>query len=119
MAEPIGRKSVRKTLENLKTYVSLKSDLSKMEEKLFYKVLDDFRKNIDLKDKRHIDFLSVVIDYSNSISDLTRTLALYIEALESYISELDETFDNLLEDARKMAEQQIQEMPKDKPPFYG
>ncbi|MEM2111653.1 MAG: hypothetical protein QXX08_07225 [Candidatus Bathyarchaeia archaeon] len=119
MEEPIGRKSVRKTLENLKTYVSLKSDLSKLEEKFFYKVLDDFRKNIDINDRKHIDFLSVVIDYTNSVSDLIRTLSLYIEALESYISELDETFDNLLEDARKMAEQQIQEMPKDKPPFYG
>ena len=119
MAEPIGRKAIRKTLENLKTYVSLKSDLSKIEEKCFYRVLDDFRKNIDIKEKRYIDFLSTVIDYNISVSDLIRTLSLYIQTLESYISELDETFDNLLEDARKMAEQQMQEMPKDKPAFYG
>ncbi len=90
-----------------------------MEEKFFYRVLDEFRKNIDVNDRKHVDFLSVVIDYSNSVSDLIRTLSLYIEALESYISELDETFDNLLEEARKVAEQQMQEMPKDKPPFYG
>jgi len=119
LAEPIGRKSIRKTLENLKTYVSLKSDLFKLEEKCFYKILDEFRKDIDIKDKKDIDFLSTVLDYSNYVSDLVKTLSLYIEALESYISELDETFDNLLEDAKKMAEQQMQEMPKDKPPFYG
>jgi len=119
MAEPIGRKSVRKTLENLKAYASLKLDLSKIEEKCFYRILDEFRRDIDINDKKEIDFLSAVLDYNNSVSDVIRTLSIYIDALESYISELDETFDNLLEDARKMAEQQMQEMPKGKPPFYG
>lgn len=84
-------------------------------------MLEDIKKEIDAEDKnkKEIDFISTVLDYSNSASDLIRALLLYIEALESYISELDETFDNLLEDAKKAAEQQMQEMPRDKPPFYG
>jgi len=121
LAEPIGRKSIKKTLESLKAYVNLKSDLFKVEEKCFYEMLEEIKREIDAedKDKRAVDFLSTVLDYSNSVSDLIRTLLLYIEALESYISELDETFDNLLEDAKRAAEQQMQEIPRDKPPFYG
>ncbi len=121
MAEPIGRKSIKKTLESLKAYVNLKSDLFKIEEKCFYKMLEDIKKNIDAEEgnRREIDFLSTVLDYSNSVSDLIRTLLLYVEALESYISELDETFDNLLEDAKKISQMQIQEIPRDKPSFYG
>jgi|GEM_PF-802232 len=119
LAEPIGRKSIRKTLENLKAYINLKSDLLKIEEKCFYEMLDNIRKDINIKDKKEIDFLSAVLDYSNSVSDFIRALLLYVEALESYISELDETFDSLLEDAKKSAEQQMQEIPRDKPSFYG
>ncbi|MEM2027301.1 MAG: hypothetical protein QW341_01230 [Candidatus Bathyarchaeia archaeon] len=121
MAEPIGRRSIRKTLESLKTYVNLKSDLFKVEEKCFYKMLEEIKKEMDEEDKsrKEVDFISTVLDYSNSVSDLIRALLLYIEALESYISELDETFDSLLEDAKKTAEQQMQEIKRDKPPFYG
>jgi len=119
--EPIGRKSIKKTLESLKAYVSLKSDLFRVEEKCLYKMIEDLKREMDSedKDRREIDFLSVILDYSNSVSDLIRALLLYIEALESYISELDETFDSLLEDARKAAEQQMREIPRDKPSFYG
>lgn len=121
MAEPIGRKSIKKTLESLKAYVNLKSDLFKVEEKCFYEMLEEIKREIDSEEKSEseINFLSTVIDYSNSVSDLIRTLLLYIEALEAYISELDETFDSLLEDAKRAAEQQMQEIPRDKPPFYG
>jgi len=121
LAEPIGRKSIKKTLESLKAYVNLKSDLFKVEEKCFYKMLEDLKREIDAEDRnrRDIDFLSTVLDYSNIVSDFIRALLLYIEALESYISELDETFDSLLEDARKAAEQQIQENNRNKPSFYG
>lgn len=119
--EPIGRKSIRKTLESLKAYVSLKSDLFKIEERCFLEMLEDLKRKMDSEDneRRDVDFLSAILDYSNSVSDLIRALLLYIEALESYISELDETFDSLLGDARRAAEQQMQEIPRDKPSFYG
>ena len=121
LAEPIGRKSIKKTLESLKAYVNLKSDLFKVEEKCFYKMLEELKKEMDSKNKSKtdIDFLSTVLDYSNSVNDLIGVLLLYIEALESYISELDETFDSLLEDAKKAAEQHMREIPRDKLPFYG
>lgn len=121
MAEPIGRKTVKKTLESLKAYISLKSDLFRVEERCFYGILEEVKREIDAKDrnKRDVDFLSAVLNYANVVNDLVRSMQLYIEALETYISELDETFDNLLEDAKKMAEQRIQETPRDKPPFYG
>lgn len=121
LAEPIGRKSIRKTLESLKTYVNLKSDLFRVEEKCFFKMLEEVRREIEEEDKskKEIDFISTVLDYSNSVSDLIRALLLYIEALEAYISELDETFDSLLEDAKKTAEQQMCEIQRDKPAFYG
>jgi len=119
LAEPIGRRSIRKTLENLKAYINLKSDLLRIEEKCFYEMLENFRKDLDTKGRIEIDFLSVVLDYSNSMNDFIRALLLYVEALESYISELDETFDSLLEDAKRVAEQQIREFPRNKPSFYG
>ncbi|MEM2321288.1 MAG: hypothetical protein QXS79_05345 [Candidatus Bathyarchaeia archaeon] len=121
LSEPIGRKTVKKTLENLKAYVSLKSNLFKTEEKCFLKMLEEVKRDIDETDrsKKDLDFISIVLDYSNSAGDLIRALQLYIEALETYVSELDETFDSLLEDARKMSEQAAREMPRDKPSFYG
>lgn len=121
MAEPIGRRTVKKTLESLKAYVNLKSDLFKIEERCFYGMLEDIKKEIDAKDrnKKSLDFLSAVLNYVNIADDLIRSMQLYIEALETYISELDETFDNLLEDAKKISEQRIQETPRDKLPFYG
>lgn len=121
LSEPIGRKTVKRTLENLRAYVNLKSNLFKAEEKCFLKMLEEIKKDYDETDKskRDLDFISVVLDYSNSASDLIRALQLYIEALETYVSELDETFDSLLEDARKMSEQAVREMPRDKLPFYG
>jgi len=121
LTETIGRRTVKKTLESLKAYVNLKSDLFKIEEKCFYKMLEEIKEDIDAtdKDRREVDFISAVLDYSNSVNDLIKALQLYIEALEAYISELDETFDNLLEDAKKIAEQQMQENTRDKPPFYG
>jgi hypothetical protein len=55
----------------------------------------------------------------DDVDGFTSTLALYIAALESYLSELDKTFDKLFEDAKKMAEKQIKEMPKKTlPKFY-
>lgn len=121
LSEPIGRKTVKKTLENLRAYVNLKSNLFKAEEKCFLKMLEEIKKDFDRTDKskEDLDFISVVLDYSNSASDLIRALQLYIEALETYVSELDETFDSLLEDARKMSEQSLREIPRDKLPFYG
>ncbi|MEM2384399.1 MAG: hypothetical protein QXL45_02980 [Candidatus Bathyarchaeia archaeon] len=121
MSEPIGRKTVKKTLENLKAYVNLKSNLFKVEEECFIKMLEEIKRDFDEKDKskRELDFINIVLDYSNSASDLIRALQLYVEALETYVSELDETFDSLLVDARKMSEQAAREMPRDKLPFYG
>ncbi|MEM1673723.1 MAG: hypothetical protein QXJ19_03425 [Candidatus Bathyarchaeia archaeon] len=121
MSEPIGRKTVKKTLESLKAYVNLKSNLFKAEEKSFLKMLEEIKRDIDETDKskKDFDFISVVLDYSNSASDLIRALQLYVEALEAYVSELDETFDSLLEDAKKMSEQAVREIPRDKLPFYG
>lgn len=121
LSEPIGRKTVKKTLENLRAYVNLKSNLFKAEEKCFLKMLEEIKKDMDETDrsKKELDFISVVLDYSNSASDLIRALQLYIEALETYVSELDETFDSLFEDARKVSEQTLREVSRDKPPFYG
>lgn len=121
ISEPIGRKTVKKTLESLRAYVSLKSSLFKAEEKSFLKMLEEIKREIDEGggDRRDLDFINIVLDYSNNVSDLIRALQLYIEALEAYVSELDETFDSLLEDARKISEQAMREMPRDKPPFYG
>ncbi|MBS7640606.1 MAG: hypothetical protein QXF23_07085 [Candidatus Bathyarchaeia archaeon] len=121
LSEPIGRKTVKKTLESLKAYVNLKSNLFKAEEKSFLKMLEEIKRDIDETDKskKDFDFISVVLDYSNSASDLIRALQLYVEALEAYVSELDETFDSLLEDAKKMSEQAVREIPRDKLPFYG
>lgn len=121
MAEPIGRRTVKKTLESLKAYVNLKSDLFKVEERCFYGMLEEIKKEIDSRDenKKNVDFLSAVLNYVSVADDLIKSMQLYIEALEAYISELDETFDNLLEDARKISEQRAQENPRDKLPFYG
>ncbi|MEM1515215.1 MAG: hypothetical protein QXT26_04705 [Thermoproteota archaeon] len=121
LSEPIGRKTVKKTLENLRAYVNLKSSLFKAEEKCFLKFLDEIKKDIDETDKskKELDFISIVLDYTNSASDLIKALQLYVEALETYVSELDETFDSLLEDAKKLSEQTAREIPRDKPPFYG
>lgn len=121
LSEPIGRKTVKKTLESLKAYVNLKSNLFKAEEKSFLKMLEEIKRDIDETDKskKDFDFINIVLDYSNSASDLIRALQLYVEALEAYVSELDETFDSLLEDAKKMSEQAVREMPRDKLPFYG
>lgn len=121
LSEPIGRKTVKRTLENLKAYVSLKSNLFKAEEKYFLKMLEEIKRDIDESErsKKDLDFINVVLDYSSSASDLIRALQLYIEALETYVSELDETFDSLLEDARKISEQAAREASRDKPSFYG
>lgn len=121
LSEPIGRKTVKRTLENLKAYVNLKSNLFKAEEKYFLKMLEEIKRDIDESErsKKDLDFINVVLDYSSSASDLIRALQLYIEALETYVSELDETFDSLLEDARKISEQAAREASRDKPSFYG
>lgn len=54
--------------------------------------------------------------YSNDVFDLIRAYDMYAETLETYLTELDETFDKILEEAKKMAEQQIKERSRKKSP---
>jgi len=115
MSEPIGRKSIRKTLEKLKTHSTTKATFFlEHQSKPFENILSR-----RLKDTKDLAFFLTTLDIHNSAVDLIRLLMVYIEALESYLSELDETFDKLLEGARKEAEKQLKEMPKERPDIYG
>lgn len=51
--------------------------------------------------------------YLKEVEGLMQTLSLYIDSLESYLSELDETFDQILRKANRITEKQIKEAPKE------
>ena len=72
-----------------------------------------------IKDDRDRIVASQVYNFTSDAMDLVQADIVYIQSLESYLSELDETFDELLERAKKEAEKKIKEMPKEKPDFYG
>lgn len=127
MTEPIGRKSIRETIGKLK--VNLVCELTTFLEydRQKYKLALDFarkviEKMVDTEDKKGrmlLEALTDISEYDSEIVDLMRAYNLYVEPLESYLSELDETFDKILEEARKMAEEQIKKRPKERPEFYG
>lgn len=117
LSEPIGRKSIKEALKSLKVLVDLKRGIFLDSHQHFRKLMTKFFE-IAKDDPMKLVTLQAHT-YASDSMDLVQTEWAYIASLESYLSELDETFDKILEAAKKEAEKQIKEMPKEKPPFYG
>lgn len=58
--------------------------------------------------------ISDVYDHIYENIDFIPAILLYIRTLGSYLSELDETFDEIIEAANKRAGEEINKMPKER-----
>ena len=117
MSEPIGRRSIKEALKSLKVLVDLKRDIFLDSHQHFRKLMVKF---FEIAKDESIKLVALQAHtYASDSMDLVQMEWAYITSLESYLTELDKTFDKILEAARKEAEKKIKEMPKEKPPFYG
>lgn len=116
MTEPIGRKSIKEALKELKVLADCKLKLYKMRAKWFLEDLAGWRDN--LRDQEDRLQALKVLGYCDDANDVIQVFEIYVKTLESYLSELDETFDKIFEEAKKMAEEQVKRMPEDRPDFY-
>jgi hypothetical protein len=124
MSEPLGRKTARKTIRDMRAQLTYEKIFEQNEEKkleIFYnaaeKALSKMKPEYEGLTMQQL--LMQIGNYRIYIFRLLKFYDLYCGTLESYITELDDTFDKLLSEAQKMAEEQIKQMPKEKPGFYG
>ena len=117
MDEPIGRKSIKRTLEKLKAFILYKSKAYEIDNKSFERHSVKFETHVnEIHDATGLEYLTNMWRYRLSTGEFIYALSIYIDALESYLSELDETFDQALEKAKRMAEEQIKELPRERQP---
>jgi len=113
----IGRKAIRETIGNLKQSYFLViyhwSKLSELNRKHLSKLLEFREKNVSITN----ELLHMIADQNSQVSMLLLTLGDYIKALESYVSELDDTFDKLLKNAEEKAKKEAEKQPKIPNPY--
>lgn len=121
MTEPIGRKSIKSTIQRLKAHLDYKrNQFTDYKDEILIRRTKIVEKDESVEKTRTLrELIRSVHAFRGDTFDLLVVYNIYVGVLESYLSELDETFDKILEEARKMAEQQIKEMPKERPEFYG
>ena len=127
LSEPIGRKSIRRVIRDLKANLVFEANIFLQYEQEKYKSAINLAQTVagkmeNTKDKKGSILRHALIqigDYNGRVFGMIRAYGLYVNALESYLSELDATFDELLERARKEAEKKINERPKERPDIYG
>ena len=110
----LERESIRRTLKNLKRNVVTDVDywLKTAKQGLEY-----VSKQIK-EGKSEEPLVTVISHYAETGNMMLRSLKDYVDALESYISELDQTFDELLQEAEKQAKEEAEKQPKIPPTIY-
>jgi len=109
----LGRKSIQKTLKNLKRNVVM--DVSSWI-KLTEINIEFISKPKTKEEDARLD--NTIYQYTDAGLKMLRSFSDYVDALENYVSELDQTFDALLQEARKEAKEEAEKQPKVPKNFY-
>jgi len=108
----VGRKAIRETIRNLKATVILVVDSHKkswvLDTKLMSRLFDLKNQDINVIN----GLVQIITNRSGRDILLLSNIVNYVQALELYLSELDETFDKLLQEAKKEAEEEAKKTPQ-------
>lgn len=120
LSDPLGRRLIRKSLEVLKINTCRELTHFNRFHEWVQNRTGEIEESLVIGNPEVSDFLSSqVVSYLREVKDLINSFSLYIDSLESYLSELDESFSSVLEKANNTTEQRIRESPKDISPFYS
>jgi hypothetical protein len=110
MSQPLGRSAMRKTIKKLKQNAELHQRIFCNTAERTTIIAEYIQKEV-----KNSAWASRLYGAVSDLNGHMRSQILYICALEDYLSELDETFDKLFEEAKKKAEEEAKEITKRKP----
>ena len=113
----IGRKAIRETLTNLKGSCILVLEHWNASSKFRVEILSKLSEFKKRGASIHRELVKVISESTTEASMVLMTFGNYVQALESYVSELDETFDKLLKNAEEKAKKEAEKQPKIPNPY--